>query len=469
TPRPGHLLFVAEHGNIASALVRGMGFAEAFGTPSGPTAWTPPVFPCVLAVVFFVFGIKTVAALHALLLLDALFAATTVFFFLCALEFAGRAVERKYFTPVFGALVVVHQLALGPWLTTAWFVAMLNAALLAAALGVWHARGAGWRWLLVAVCALLPLTHAGSGLAAGAVVLLLGVRAARRDGWTAVRPLVAPALAGVLAVGGWTARNYAVFGQLIPLKAAGAFEIWLAEECTTDGVITDATMLAHHPLCSAPALADYTARGERVYLADFAPRALAVREAGLGRWLRHVAARARNVFLHCDTTPRALGFNRPPSPADAARLVAAGLAVRSGGSLNWTSLDLAPAEFGRRAAAARLENLDAVAAEWLGARAYAERQGARPAAVASAWLFGAVPLVALLLALALRRDSPELRLGGLIYLVALLPNVLVTHYLAHQLHFLGLHALFLVSAGAAFYERTRARRALVAIEAHRFG
>ena len=456
-PRPENWLFIAEHGNIASALVRGAGFAEAFGTPSGPTAWTPPVFPAVLAGLFWIFGIKTLAALRALLVLDALWAAATVWFLLAALDLAGRPRAKPWLVGTLLALIALHQAALGPWLTTAWFVAMLDAALLAAALGVWHGRGAGWRWLLTLVCGLLPLTHVGSGLAAAAIVLLLAVRAIRRDGARASLALIPPAVAGLLAVGGWTARNYAVFGQFIPLKSAGAFEVWLAEEQTPDGVLTDAVMIAHHPLAAPAVQADYTRLGERSFLAAYAPRARAALAAGPARWWRHVLARARNVFVYCDNTPSALSVKHATSPADAARLVQAGLAARTagGGSLSWVSLGLTPAEFGRRVAAARLDDLTDLSVDWLGAQAYAARRAARPVAIASAWLLAGVPVVCLLLALALRRGAVELFLAGLIYVVALLPNVVVTHYLAHQLHFLGLQAFFLVSCGAALVDRAR--------------
>jgi len=179
--------------------------------------------------------------------------------------------------------------------------------------------------------------------------------------------------------------------------------------------------------------------------------------AGPGRFLRHVAARARNVFVYCDNTPSALGMKARPSPADADRLVQAGLAARPSlqAPLSWISLDLTPAEFGRRAAAARLDDLAGLAVDWLGAHTYAGRQGARPMAILSAALLAGLPLLALLGALVRRGGSPELMLAAIIYGVALLPNVLITHYLAHQLHFLGLHAFFFVSFGAAWAERAR--------------
>src|SRR5205823_9577198 len=39
----------AEYMNVARALVAGKGFADPFEEPTGPTAWMPPAFPCLLA------------------------------------------------------------------------------------------------------------------------------------------------------------------------------------------------------------------------------------------------------------------------------------------------------------------------------------------------------------------------------------------------------------------------------------
>jgi hypothetical protein len=38
-----------EHSHIARSLRAGQGFAHPFGTPTGPTAWQPPVLPSLLA------------------------------------------------------------------------------------------------------------------------------------------------------------------------------------------------------------------------------------------------------------------------------------------------------------------------------------------------------------------------------------------------------------------------------------
>src|SRR5690242_3361476 len=40
-----HLGTATEYAHIARSLVRGKGFADPFGRPTGPTAWMPPILP----------------------------------------------------------------------------------------------------------------------------------------------------------------------------------------------------------------------------------------------------------------------------------------------------------------------------------------------------------------------------------------------------------------------------------------
>ena len=52
-----HFEFGWEMGRIARSLATGHGFASPFNGNSGPTAWTPPLYPLILAGVFKLFGV----------------------------------------------------------------------------------------------------------------------------------------------------------------------------------------------------------------------------------------------------------------------------------------------------------------------------------------------------------------------------------------------------------------------------
>src|SRR3984957_3181705 len=66
-----------EMGRIAAAIASGHGFSNAFGTPTGPTAWEPPLYPYLTAGVFHIFGIYSRASAFVLLSINSLFSALT--------------------------------------------------------------------------------------------------------------------------------------------------------------------------------------------------------------------------------------------------------------------------------------------------------------------------------------------------------------------------------------------------------
>jgi hypothetical protein len=72
-----HFEFGWEMGRIARALATGHGFANPFNGPSGPTAWTPPLYPLLLAGVFRLFGVYTRASGWVILTINSVFSAAT--------------------------------------------------------------------------------------------------------------------------------------------------------------------------------------------------------------------------------------------------------------------------------------------------------------------------------------------------------------------------------------------------------
>jgi hypothetical protein len=72
-----HFEFGWEMGRIARSLATGQGFSSPFDGPSGPTAWTPPLYPLLLAGVFKVFGVYTLASGWVILTINSVFSAAT--------------------------------------------------------------------------------------------------------------------------------------------------------------------------------------------------------------------------------------------------------------------------------------------------------------------------------------------------------------------------------------------------------
>ena len=64
-----------EMGRIGAAIASGHGFSNAFGAPTGPTAWEPPLYPYLTAGVFHVFGMYSRASAFVLLSINSVFSA----------------------------------------------------------------------------------------------------------------------------------------------------------------------------------------------------------------------------------------------------------------------------------------------------------------------------------------------------------------------------------------------------------
>ena len=72
-----HFEFGWEMGRIARALASGHGYADPFEGHTGPTAWTPPLYPLILAGVFKLFGVYTNASAWFILAINSAFSAAT--------------------------------------------------------------------------------------------------------------------------------------------------------------------------------------------------------------------------------------------------------------------------------------------------------------------------------------------------------------------------------------------------------
>src|SRR5260370_41311843 len=76
-PEEDHLQFGSEMGRSALALATGFGYADPFTGHSGPTAWSPPLYPLLIAGVFKIFAMYTAASAWVLLTINSIFSAAT--------------------------------------------------------------------------------------------------------------------------------------------------------------------------------------------------------------------------------------------------------------------------------------------------------------------------------------------------------------------------------------------------------
>lgn len=220
---------VGEAADVAIALSRGRGFADAFYAGQGPTAHLLPVAPLITAAVYWLLGVRTPAAEAVLLGWSMLLSFTA--YGLVTLAMARIGVPRRACFWAFALLCVL------PIYTTAeafeWRVwegglgLVLGAATLLLVLraedGAPRRRAALWLAILPA-CAFFVNPVVGVTSYAGWARLTWRRRA--RAGLA--RPALAALLALILVVAPWTIRNALAMGQPIPLRDDLGMEIAVA-------------------------------------------------------------------------------------------------------------------------------------------------------------------------------------------------------------------------------------------------
>jgi 4-amino-4-deoxy-L-arabinose transferase-like glycosyltransferase len=76
-PSRDHWLFGWETGRVARSIATGQGFSSPYPEPTGPTALIPPVYTYLVAIVFKLFGVYSVASAVVILTLNNLFSSLT--------------------------------------------------------------------------------------------------------------------------------------------------------------------------------------------------------------------------------------------------------------------------------------------------------------------------------------------------------------------------------------------------------
>jgi hypothetical protein len=280
-PEEDHLQFGWEMGRIARALATGFGYADPFTSHSGPTAWSPPLYPLLMAGVFKIFGVYTSASAWVLLTINSAFSAATssVIYEIAARCFhrTGRAKKIALWSGWLWALYPAAMQFAVRWLWDMCITAYLFSKIIVIAL---RARGIGedsppadspeyqttGRW-------------ATFGLLSGIVILFnstlllfipacgLWMLAGARKTKASLLPLLSrSALAAILAllcIAPWTIRNYNVFHAFIPMRGNLGAELHQSILAEHQGFPWGATI----PVCEpCPVFQQYRQIGEVAYV-----------------------------------------------------------------------------------------------------------------------------------------------------------------------------------------------------------
>jgi hypothetical protein len=433
---------------VAYSLAMGTGYSNPFGVSSGPTAWVPPGIPFFYAAAIRVAHALRIDESAPIAALNLLASAMAVFLTLrfCLPGWGPRS--RIAFCLAFLGYGILDP----DFLADAGPLTAAASALLLSGLASFVRRPATrapWTMLFVSN-ALLAAIHPGLALAGVMASIAVGFFEARTNPGEApfVGSAAVAAVAGcILVTAPWTLRNYVVFHQLIPSKSNGCFELVLSQQETDDGVLSEASLLVGHPSTNPRLLTEYVTLGESAFLAPYRGEAAGIVGGDFGRYIMFSLNRLHNAIWLSRSPADIATLTANLNPAEISRLVGRRLVLMCAGTpyFFWPpSSGSAEAELASFRSAG-IADPEALLADWeRGQRTIQSRtQGAAIWLKGFAWSgFPTLCFVAALIAG--RRSTPQLGLAAAsIYVVALIPNILITHDIRHQGSFMLLFAVII--------------------------
>jgi hypothetical protein len=269
-----HFTFGWEMGRIARALVTGYGYSDPFRGHTGPTAWTGPLYPLLLAGIFKIFGIYTLSAAWIALAANCVFSALVA---RPTWEIAARCFNpgvAKWSAWLWALYPAAMQYAVRwVWemnITVLLFTTMLVVALRLRTIGeppdpsrlrkpnlkLWSAFGVLW--------GLIALSNPSIVIFLPVCGIWLLLRESPAAGISLQQRLTGATLAGVLffaCITPWIARNWYAFHHFVPLRANFGAELYLGNGPGATGLL----MEYNHPEQSGEQLALYKQMGEIAY------------------------------------------------------------------------------------------------------------------------------------------------------------------------------------------------------------
>jgi hypothetical protein len=251
-----------------------------------------PVYPAILAGLFWIFGVYTKASAVAILSLDSLFSALTCVpvYFIARKSFGARVAWWAGWLWAFFPYAIYFS-AEFIWATT--LTTLMLSSLFWAAL---HLKdyGSTWRWagfgLLAGVCALTdPIVLSVTPLLALWMCYRLYAK-----GWPWLLPAVGASLAFVLVVTPWFVRNYRVFHTFVPFRDNAGLELYVGN----NGETWHFAPSGFHPSDTEREWNEYAQMGELAYMKHKGMQALAFIKTHPGEFLMLSVRRALYMWTN---------------------------------------------------------------------------------------------------------------------------------------------------------------------------
>lgn len=236
TPRRDHFQFGWETGRIARSIAQGHGFSSPTDLDSGPSAWTAPLYPYILAGILKIWGVYTPASAWVILAFNSFWAALTCWtlYLIAARIFADWVARVTAWTwavfpyLLYWAVRVVWETSLTTFLLTLvlWLTLRLHDD--RTHRRIWAYLGLLWGVIVLtntALVILLPFFLAWA----------IARAPHRRAAFTGS---VACVLLVIFCAVPWTVRNYRVFGRFLFIRDNLPLELYEANNDHSGGLWT---------------------------------------------------------------------------------------------------------------------------------------------------------------------------------------------------------------------------------------
>ena len=352
--------FFAELGNVSAALASGKGISNVFTADSGPTAWCPLMNVLLYALVFKIFGVKSVAAFWALITLRCLLLAVTLYWLL---EIDYSEIINKYkflLLPIFLVYTTLVLYRSGP--KDAMFTLFLSSLLLyliTKVLDFGFTKRIYYWFVLLAI--ILPLANISLAIAFFLFVLTYSFTPWFKTNSQIRQKTVVLLLLMALTYTGWGVRNYMVLGKFIPFKSNLWFELYISNVVDDDGLLKYSNYKVYHPYSNKQVAQSYVKLAEVPFLDSYGLASKEYLTTQPFDFFSKILNRSTNIFLYAKTekdTERA--SLEKLSPHDLSLLESNSLLLDE----HWVCLGLSRSEFIKTISGLNLSNQDVVIADW---------------------------------------------------------------------------------------------------------
>ncbi|GAC1422202.1 MAG: hypothetical protein NVSMB62_17730 [Acidobacteriaceae bacterium] len=312
-PIDDHFQFGWEMGRIGRALATGFGYSDPFTGHSGPTAWTPPLYPLLIAGVFRLVGVYTLTSAWVLLTINSAFSAATapILYGIACRTFSDA--PHRPGSP--------HTDARSIALWSAWLWALYPAAMQYAVRWVWDMALTAFLFSAVILLALrirgtpelspdsptntrdwllfgtlwgfIALSNSSILLFLPACVLwmlwpVFGASSPTSARSRSLRNAVLAAACCLAVISPWVIRNWYAFHAFVPMRTNFGAELYESADPLNQGFPNVATL----PLAqAAPQFQRYRRLGELAYSHEQGLRARALIHAHPALFAAHAAKR----------------------------------------------------------------------------------------------------------------------------------------------------------------------------------